>query len=137
MEVLLVVAAALLVLALVAAGTRQTSVVSVNDETRLPLGRADAERLSFGPLGSVPGSQMTQAGPGQVTLTSSWIPTWAFLIGILAFPLGLLLLLLVRESLLLHVRYLDVTGGTLVQVAGRTRRKTALEVGRIMERLPT
>jgi len=133
MEALVIVVPALVVLAVVAAGMRRATVVSVNDETRLRAGRADVERQSFGPLGSITGSQMTQAVPGQVTLTSSWIPTWAVFIGILAFPVGLLLLLLVRQSLPLHIRYLDVADGTLVQVSGKTRKRVALEVGRVLQ----
>ena len=119
----------LIALAVIVVTTRWKSVVSVNDAIILHADRAAVERITFGPLGSIPSSQLTSATPGQVTITSSWTPTWAVFVGILTIPIGLLLLLLVRQTLTLHVRFLNHEGGTLVQVAGKARKKVALAVG--------
>ena len=135
-DALVFVVPVLVGLALVVVAVRRPAVVTVSDETRLPAPPDDVERFSFGPLGSITGSQMTQAGPGQVTLTSSWIPSWAVVVAILAFPVGLVVPLLVRQRLTLQVRYRDAAGGTLVQVSGKARRRVALEVGRALESVP-
>ena len=77
---------------------------------------------------------MNQSMPGQVTLTSPWAPTWTVVLGILAFPVGLLLVLLLRQDLTLNIRFVEEGDGTLVQVAGRARKKVALLVGEAIER---
>lgn len=133
--VLVLLISALVVLALLVAGSRRKSVVTVNDQLAIALPRGQVEQFAFGPISSIPGAAVTQAVPGQTTLVTKWTPTWAVVVGILAFPLGLLLLLLIRQDLVLHVRFVDSSGGTLVQVAGRSRRRTALAVGEALEAL--
>lgn len=95
---------ALAALAVIVVTTRRRAVVAVNDQMIVPYDHTTVERSTFGPLGAVPQSQMTQAVPGQVTLTSTWTPTWAVFVGVLTMPIGLLLLLFVRQPLTLHVR---------------------------------
>lgn len=136
MEIVIVLVFILLVVAVIVAASRSSSVVTVNDQVELPLDLATVERDAFGPLGAVRGASMSQSLPGQVTLTTSFIPTWAVLLGILAFPIGLLLLFLIRRELTLHVRYVEQGGGTLVQVAGKTRKNVALAVGEIFGSMP-
>lgn len=108
-------------------------VVTVDDQMSIDgMSPAELDRRVFGRLGAVLRSQMGQVFPGHVTLTSSSIPGWAVLVGLLTFPVGLLLLLLIRQQLSLHVRVLPDGRGSLVQVAGKARKSVALEVGRIV-----
>lgn len=133
-EVLILVVPVLVVAAIFAAAHRRAQVVTVNDSVRLPERHSTVERDAFGPLGSIPGATMNQTMSGQVTLTSQWAPTWTFVVGILAFPVGLLLVLLIRQDLTLNIRFVEDGDGTLVQVAGRARKKVALLVGEAIER---
>lgn len=125
----------LLLVAILAASSRRKSVVTVNDQIEIAMDRDRVEQFAFGPLGSIQGAAVTQAVPGQMTLVSKWTPTWAVVIGILSFPVGLLLLLLIRQELVMHVRFLDNGGTTLVQVAGKSRKRVALAVGEALEAL--
>lgn len=127
------VVALLLIGAIVLGILLRDPVVTVNDQMSIDgISPAELDRRVFGRLGAVPRSQMGQVFPGHVTLTSSSIPGWAVLVGLLTFPVGLLLLLLIRQQLSLHVRVLPDGRGSLVQVAGKARKSVALEVGRIV-----
>lgn len=128
------VVALLLIGAIVLGLLLRDPVVTVNDQMSIDgISPAELDRRVFGRLGAVRRSQMAQVFPGHVTLTSSSIPGWAILVGLLAFPVGLLLLLLIRQRVLLNVRVLPEGGGSLVQVAGKARTSVALEVGRIVD----
>ncbi|WP_370288654.1 hypothetical protein [Nocardioides sp.] len=128
------VVVALLLVGAVALGLLlRDPVVTVDDEMSIDgMSPAELDRRVFGRLGAVRRSQMGQVFPGHVALTSSSIPGWAILVGLLTFPVGLLLLLLIRQQLSLHVRVLPDGRGSLVQVAGKARKSVALEVGRIV-----
>lgn len=130
------VALAALVVALSVLLSRRSTVVSVNDDVAIRLPQAEVERRSFGALGSIPAATMTQSIPGQLTVTTKWPPSWVILVAILSFPIGLLLLLLVRQDLVLNVRFVETKEDTLVQVAGKSRRKVAIAVGETFNRLP-
>lgn len=132
-EVLVLLVPILVLAAIFAAAHRRSQVVTVNDSMSLPERRSTVERGAFGSLGSIPGAVMSQTMPGQVTLTSKWAPTWTVVLGILAFPVGLLLVLLIRQDLTLNIRFVEDGDGTLVQVAGRARKKVALLVGETFE----
>ncbi|GAA3834683.1 hypothetical protein [Nocardioides panacisoli] len=131
-----VAAALVLLVVLLVLVSVSSVVVTVNDEETLPLDQATVERLAFGRLGSISGVTMTQVFPGQVSLVSRWLPGWALLVGLLTFPVGLLVLFLVRNEAVLHVRFLDDgETATTVQVAGRARKRVALDVGEIFDAL--
>lgn len=135
MEAVVVLVPVVLVVVLILLGSRRSSVVTVNDDMILASLPNEVERRAFGALGSVPGATMGQVFPGQLTLTSKWTPSWVVVVAILSFPLGLLLLLLVRQDLVLHVRFTESTEGTLAQVAGKSRRKVAIAVGEVFNQM--
>lgn len=135
LPLLLLLLGALLIVAFVLLVSRGSQVVVVNDDVVIAASQAEVERQSFGMLGSIPGATMTQSMPGQVVVTAKWTPSWVIVVAILSFPLGLLLLLLVRQDLVLNVRFAETSGGTLVQVTGKSRRKVAIAVGAAFDRL--
>lgn len=136
-EVLVLLVPILVIVAIAAAAWRRSQVVTVNDQTRQHADQAQVERHAFGALGTIPKAALTQAVPGQMTLVSKWTPTWAVVVGILAFPVGLLLLLLIRQELTLHVRFnQEADGSTHVHVSGKTLKRVAEAVGRALSEQP-
>jgi hypothetical protein len=106
----------------------RSGVVHVDDSLRSPLPLASAEQRTFASLGTIAGTNMRQVGPQQYAVVSSRCYPWAILCAILAFPIGLLLLLL-RQEIVLNVRLAPEGAGTAVQVAGRAQMRVAREVG--------
>lgn len=106
----------------------------VDDEIVVPMPRETVQRRLFGPLGSLRASRLETASTGQWSVHSSYLPSWALVVAVLLFPVGLVVLLFARRRLVLHVRFLEEQGGgTRVQVAGRARRGVAWDVARAVE----
>lgn len=106
----------------------------VSDETVVPRPRDVVEPQMLRMVASLPASHVDDATPGQVTVRSSYMPSWAVLVAIFAFPIGLVVLAFARRKLELYVRFLDEPGGeTRVLVVGRTRRRIARAIGEAVD----
>jgi hypothetical protein len=81
----------------------------------------ELEKPVRGLLGRTRGSELTYTGAGAFVLVVRRAPSWVWLLALLTFPLGLLLLALVKRSEALLVVLSDVGAGTEVRIIGRTK----------------
>lgn len=104
-------------------------IVNVVDEltSSTPYAVADTEVAQI--LGATRRLEFRMVLPGTYTLSYRHYPTYALVLGVLTFPLGLLLLFLVREILMLTVSVTEAGRGSRVTVVGRAHTKLALAVG--------
>jgi hypothetical protein len=82
---------------------------------------AELEKPVHGLLGRTRSSELTCTGTGTFVLVVRRTPAWAWIPALLTFPLGLLLLVLVKRSEALLVVLRDVEAGTEVRIIGRTK----------------
>lgn len=108
-------------------------IVKVVDEfvspQSLPVAESEVARL----LGGAKKVDARLVGPGVYELSYRNYPLWTVLIAVVAFPIGLLALLLGREKLSLVVSLTASGGGTHVRVLGRVHRELATASGRALQ----
>jgi hypothetical protein len=127
--VLMAVGATLVVVALAVAAWWGNPVVEVADELSSVMPLDQVQALIDGALAVLPGAQVLAVLPGTRTLSYRHHPRYSVLLGILTLPIGLLVLLLVRETLQLTVSATAQEGSTRVLVAGRAHKKLAAALG--------
>jgi hypothetical protein len=91
---------------------------------------ADVARL----LGGTRGYDVRMVLPGTYTLSYRRTPAWALVLGVVTFPIGILIILLSRETFVLTFSVTATEAGTRVTVVGRAHEKVALAVGAAIER---
>jgi len=91
---------------------------------------ADVARL----LGSTRGYDLRMVLPGTYTLSYRRTPGWALVLGVLTFPIGILVFFLARETFVLTFSVTALEAGSRVTVVGRAHEKVALAVGAAIER---
>jgi len=126
---LVVIAVVLVVIAMSVAASWDNPVVEVADEMTTTMSVAQAESLIGEALAVVPRVQVCTVLPGTRTVSYRHHPRYAVALGILTLPVGLLVLLLVRETLLLTVSVTRDAGSTRVLVVGRAHKKPAVALG--------
>jgi hypothetical protein len=129
------IVAVLVTVALAVALFSTNPVVDVADEMTTPMSSVEAEARIGEALAVVPGVTVRQVLPGTRTIVYRHPPRYSVLLGILTLPLGLLVLLFVRETLLLTVSVARVEGGTRILVAGRAHRKLSSALGEALQSL--
>jgi hypothetical protein len=82
-----------------------------------------------------PGGRLRRAGPDGWTRSVSRTPAWAIVVGLLTLPLGVLLLLLVREHADLHLRVRAEGAGSRLRAVGRARSGDVEALGSSMDRV--
>jgi hypothetical protein len=104
-------------------------VVSVADHltTAMPYDEADLAVVAL--LQSARGYDVALMAPGTYRLSYRRTPAWAIVLGILTFPLGIVLILLARETFTLTVSLVPAQAGTRVTVVGKAHRSVAEGVG--------
>lgn len=113
------VLAIVVVVGLVWLGWRQRW-VSIAGDWVLPLPAEDVERVVTDSLAAVPRTTLRAQGPGAWVYSVERAPGWAIFFGILTFPFGLLLILLVKERADLHIWVEPVPEGCRVRIVGRS-----------------
>jgi hypothetical protein len=108
-------------------------VTVVDDRTSSrPYAEVDADIARL--LGSTRGYDLRMMLPGTYTLSYRRTPGWALLLGVVTFPVGILIILLARETFVLTFSVTATEAGTRVTVVGRAHEKVALAVGAAIER---
>jgi hypothetical protein len=130
--VLLVVVGFVLLLALISVPILldiRNPVVSVLDDltTTAPYAEVDSELTKL--LGNSRGYDIQTLGPGTYTLSYRRSPGWALVLGLLTFPIGILIVLFAREKLTLTLSATATESGTRLLVVGRVHEKLALATG--------
>jgi hypothetical protein len=134
------VGAVVVVLALLAVSVASyigNPVLDVADELTTTLPAPEAESVVADVLTAVPYTERRSVLPGTWTVSYRHHPRYAVLLGILAFPVGLLVILFVRETLVLTVTITSDAGGSKVAVVGRAHQKLALALGDALKGLVT
>jgi hypothetical protein len=129
------IAAVAVVIVLAVAGSFGNAVVEVADEMATGMSVTDVEALIGEALASIPSAQARPVLPGTWTLTYRRHPRYSVVLGVLTLPVGLLLLILVRETLLLTVSVTRAGERTRVVVVGRAHAKLAVALGESLQRL--
>jgi hypothetical protein len=80
-------------------------------------------------LGNSRGYDIQMMAPGTYTLSYRRTPTWALVLGLLTFPIGILIVLFAREKLTLTLSATATESGTRLLVFGRVHEKLALATG--------
>lgn len=83
-------------------------------------------------MGSIPGAGYRYVGPQAHLLELSRIPVWVVLVVMGAFPIGLVLMLLVRESITMEINILDRAEGAVARLTGQSERHV---LGQVRESL--
>jgi hypothetical protein len=128
--VLLVVLAIIFVLVALAVVYSITNpVVNVADDltTASPYAEVDSALAQL--LANTRGYEVQLMAPGTYALTYRRAPAWALVLGLLTFPLGILVVWLCRERLTLTFSATAVEAGTRLLVFGRVHQKLALATG--------
>jgi hypothetical protein len=109
-------------------------VVTVVDDRRSarPYAELDADVARL--LGGTRGYDLRMVLPGTYTLSYRRTPGWALLLGLVTFPIGILIILLSRETFVLTFAVTATEAGSRVTVVGRAHEKVALAVGAAIER---
>ena len=126
-----------LVVALVAVPIVRSSlnpVVTVVDElhTTAAYDAVDAEVAQL--LGSTRGYELRMLLPGTYTLSYRRTPGWALVLGVVTFPIGLLVIILSRETLTITVSVTSSGDSTRITVVGQANRDVALAIGAALDR---
>jgi hypothetical protein len=129
------IALVLLVIATSVALTSTNPVVDVADEMTAAMSPAEAEALVDRALAVIPAAQVSRVLPGTWTLSYRRHPRYSVVLGLLALPVGLLVLLFVRETLVLTVSVVPDETGTQVLVVGRAHRQLAAALGEALQPL--
>lgn len=109
------------------------AVVSVDDQLTTTATLDEVDQRLMTAAASLPGTDISSISPGQLSLSTTFTPSWVILLAVLLFPIGLVLLLIPRSKLELHARAFQQGPQVRVQVAGRTRKRTALEFGQRLQ----
>ena len=127
---LLALVALVVVLVLLAVAASVTNpVVDVADELSSSLSPEAVASAVGETLAALPRTQLRLVLPATWTVSYRRHPRYAVLLGILTLPIGLLVLLLVRETLQLTVSVTRDDDHTRVLVVGRAHQKLALALG--------
>ena len=104
-------------------------VVNVADDlaTTAPYAKVDAALVEL--LGNTRGYELQVRAPGTFSLSYRRAPMWSLVLGLLTFPLGILIVLFARETLTLTFSATPTGTGTRVLVLGRAHQKLALATG--------
>jgi hypothetical protein len=126
-----------LVVALVAVPIVRSSlnpVVTVVDELRTTAAydAVDAEVAQL--LGRTRGYELRMLLPGTYTLSYRRTPGWALVLGVVTFPIGLLVIILSRETLTITVSVTSSGDSTRITVVGQANRDVALSIGAALDR---
>jgi hypothetical protein len=119
-------------LAVAFAGWWRGGVVSVDDQLEITATLDQADQRLMTAAASLPGASISSVSPGQIRLTTSWTPAWVVFLAVLAFPFGLLLLL-VRSKLELHARAYQRGSEVMIHVAGKSKKGIALKFGQRLQ----
>lgn len=133
--VLLVVLGIFFVLAAAAVVYAITNpVVNVADDlnTTTPYTEVDSELADL--LGNTRGYDVQLMAPGTYALSYRRAPAWALVLGLLTFPVGILIVLLARERLTLTLSATATESGTRLLVFGRVHEKLARATGAAVQR---
>ncbi|HEX3929867.1 MAG TPA: hypothetical protein VHW64_04140 [Nocardioides sp.] len=114
------------------AGWWRGGVVSVDDQLTTTATLDDVDHRLMTAAASLPRTSISSVSPGQISLTTTWTPAWVVFIAVVAFPVGLVLLL-VRYNLELHARAFQQGDAVRVHVVGRSKKRVALELGRRLQ----
>lgn len=108
-------------------------VVNVVDElmTTAPFSAVDSELTRL--LGDSRGYDIQMMAPGTYNLSYRRSPAWALVLGLITFPIGVLLLLFARETLTLTFSATPTESGTRLLVFGRAHRKLATACGTALQ----
>jgi hypothetical protein len=130
--VVLTILAVLIALAVVRA-IMNPIVTVVDDRTSVrPYSELDADVARL--LGSTRGYDLRMVLPGTYTLSYRRTPWWALVLGVVTFPIGILIIFLARETFVLTFSITALGAGSRVTVVGRAHEKVALAVGTAIER---
>jgi hypothetical protein len=72
--------------------------------------------------------------PGTYTLSYRRTPGWALVLGVVTFPIGLLVIILSRETLTITVSVTSSGDSTRITVVGQANRDVALAIGAALDR---
>lgn len=128
----LVVLGVLLLLALIAVPIVldiRNPVVSVVDDLTTTVGYAEVDSELTKLLANSRGYDIQMMAPGTYSLSYRRSPGWALVLGLLTFPIGILIVLFAREKLTLTLSATATGSGTRLLVIGRVHEKLALATG--------
>ncbi|MGY2874612.1 hypothetical protein ACVW00_001802 [Marmoricola sp. URHA0025 HA25] len=126
---LCVIVVVLAVVALAVAVSWANPVVDVADETTTARSADEVRAVVAGALADLRGVQVRMDLPGTWTVSYRHHPRYAVLLAILSLPVGLLVLLFVRETLLLTISVTGDSGSTRILVVGHAHKKLAESLG--------
>jgi hypothetical protein len=109
-------------------------VVTVADHVTSATPYDDADVAVADLLQSARGYDLALLVPGTYQLCYRRTPAWAIALGILTFPIGILVFLLARETFTLTISLVRVEIGTRVTVVGKAHRNVAEGVGAGLQR---
>jgi hypothetical protein len=136
-EQILFTALAVLLLALlvsVIVRSFQNPIENVADELHSPLPFAEVDRRVAKVLDTTTRTGLRMVLPGTYTLSYRHTPGIAIVLGIMTFPIGLLMMFIMRRDLQLTISITSDGTGSLIRVVGRTHRKLAVTVGEAVSR---
>jgi len=104
-------------------------VVNVADDLSTTAHYAEVDSEVAQLLGNSRGYDIEMLTPGTYTLSYGRFPTWALVLGLLTFPIGILIVWFARERLTLTFSATATESGTRLLVFGRAHQKLALVTG--------
>ena len=109
-------------------------IVNVADELRTTQSYVEVDAEVAALLGRARGYDLRMAVPGTYSLSYRTTPAWALVLGVLTFPVGLLVIFLARETLTLTVSVTGLEPGARIVVVGRSHTKVAIAVGEALQK---
>jgi hypothetical protein len=125
---LLVLAASIALLALLIRRIRSTGRVTVVEQYAVPAPPAAVDHLLWTALGGVPGPRVTATGVGRYAVVLRRTPPWLIVPVWLTMPLGLILLLLVKEDVIMDVSLYEAPDGSVIHLSGRSEKNILARV---------
>jgi hypothetical protein len=107
-------------------------VVSVDDQLTTTATLDEVDQRLMTAAASLPRTSISSVSPGQISLKTTWTPAWVVFFAVVAFPVGLVLLL-VRYNLELHARTFQEGAIVRVHIAGKCKKRVALELGKRLQ----
>ena len=109
-------------------------VLDVADELNTTAPHAEVDAVVTELLGNSRGYDIQMMASGTYTLSYRRSPAWALMLGLLTLPIGILIILFVRERLTLTFSATATESGTRLLVFGRAHEKLALTTGAALQR---
>ena len=129
MVLLLLFAILMALVALPVVSAIRNPIVNVADDlkTTTPYAEVDSELAQL--LGDTRGYEVQVVAPGTYALSYRRAPAWALVLGLLTFPIGILVVVFSREKLMLTFSATPIESGTRLLVFGRVHERFARATG--------